>query len=219
MKVFALIFAILLMSACTSIKPNNPPLLSPFGDGSQWVLREDMIFEVVLNEEIRASIRVPKGFVTDLASTPRRVWALYPPFGKYLSASIVHDYLYWTQVCDRDQADKIFYQAMKQSQVDMATQAIFLMILKSQGLPAWQQNQQEKSDGLVRIVPDEYLDPDNQHFTRTTSWRDLRADLLSRGVDETLPAKSDNTDQTCAILSGQARVKSRQYTLGTGISL
>ncbi len=97
MKVFVLIFATLLMGACASIKPNNPPMLSPFGDGSQWVLREDMKFEMVLNEGTRASITVPKGFVTDLASTPRRVWALYPPFGKYLSASIVHDYLYWTQ--------------------------------------------------------------------------------------------------------------------------
>jgi len=217
MKVFVLIFATLLMGACASIKPNNPPMLSPFGDGSQWVLREDMKFEMVLNEGTRASITVPKGFVTDLASTPRRVWALYPPFGKYLSASIVHDYLYWTQVCERDQADKIFYQAMKQSQVDMATQAIFLMILKSQGLPAWQQNQQEKSEGLVRIVPDEYLDPNNQFFTRNTHWQDLRVAMLSQGITENIPDKSESSHQTCAILSGDEIGKPGNTTILTNL--
>jgi len=217
MKLIALIFMAILVSGCSSIKPNSPALLSPFGDGSQWVLREDMIFEMVLDDDSRASIRVPKGFVTDLASTPRRVWALYPPFGKYLSASIVHDYLYWSQLCERDQADKIFYQAMKQSQVDMATQAIFLMILKSQGLPAWQQNQQEKSEGLVRIVPEDYLDPNNQLFTRNTHWQDLRVAMLSQGITENIPDKSESSHQTCAILSGDEIGKPGNTTILTNL--
>ncbi len=217
MKLIAFLFLAMIVSGCTSIKANSPPLLSPFGDGSQWVLREDMIFEMVLDNDSSASIRVPKGFVTDLASTPRRVWALYPPFGKYLSASIVHDYLYWSQLCDRNQADEIFYQAMKQSQVDMATQAIFLMILKSQGLPAWQQNQQEKNEGLVRIVPDQYLDSDNPFFTRNTHWQDLRVAMLSQGITESIPDKSESTHQTCAILSGEEPSKLGKATIITGL--
>ncbi len=212
MKLFVLILLPLLMSACSTIKPNSPAVLSPFGDGSQWVLREDMVFELTSNDEDTASIKVPKGFVTDLASTPRKVWALYPPFGKYLSAAILHDYLYWTQMCERDQADKIFYHAMKQSHVDLATQAIFLMILKSQGLPAWQQNQQEKANGLVRVVPADYLDPSETHFTRQTRWPDLRAALLSQGISEESANKTQDTDKTCTILSGENYQAPELYT-------
>ncbi len=213
MKLLALITLFLLMSACSTIKPNSPAVLSPFGDGTQWVLREDMVFELTSDDEVTASIRVPKGFVTDLASTPRRVWALYPPFGKYLSAAILHDYLYWTQMCERDQADKIFYQAMKQSHVDLATQAIFLMILKSQGLPAWQQNQQERADGLVRVVPMDYLDPSEPHFTRQTRWPELREALLTQGISEESLKKSQDTNITCTILSGENYESPQQLSL------
>ena len=35
---------------------------------------------------------IPKGFVSDGASVPRLLWTIYPPFGQYLEAAIVHDY-------------------------------------------------------------------------------------------------------------------------------
>lgn len=35
---------------------------------------------------------IPKGFVSDGASVPRALWSIYPPFGKYLEAAIVHDW-------------------------------------------------------------------------------------------------------------------------------
>jgi len=37
---------------------------------------------------------VPAGFSTDLASVPRLLWWLIPPFGMYERAAIIHDYLY-----------------------------------------------------------------------------------------------------------------------------
>ncbi len=107
------IFLSLLLSACASIAPTRPPLLSPFGDGTQWIVWEDIEFRAELNDKSTATIRVPRGFVTDLASTPKEIWSIYPPFGKYLAASILHDYLYWRQSCQRDEADKIFYQTMR----------------------------------------------------------------------------------------------------------
>ena len=63
-------------------------------------------------------IKVPQGFITDLASVPRYLWITFPPFGKYTDASIVHDYLY-SKDCEyksvtREQADKIFLELMKQ---------------------------------------------------------------------------------------------------------
>lgn len=38
-------------------------------------------------------VYVPAGMLTDLATTPRIVWGLLPPCGKYGAAAIVHDRL------------------------------------------------------------------------------------------------------------------------------
>ena len=35
---------------------------------------------------------IPAGFCSDGASVPRILWRLFPPFGNYLEAAVVHDY-------------------------------------------------------------------------------------------------------------------------------
>jgi hypothetical protein len=57
-------------------------------------------------------IRVPAGTVTDLASVPRVLWAIFPPHGKYAKAAIVHDYLYAQAIGTKAEADSIFNEAM-----------------------------------------------------------------------------------------------------------
>ena len=193
-----------MLLACSTTPRNHPAVLSPFGDGSQWIVWQDMNFSLEQEGEVVANIRVPRGFVTDLASTPRRFWALYPPFGKYLSAAILHDYLYWTQICDRDTSDNIFYQTMKTSGVDAATQAIFLMVLKSQGELAWQENNTEKQKGLVRVIPDEFLNPEDAFVTRNTNWHELRETLLSLNVKDESTPDHEKMLSACVALSGDA---------------
>lgn len=62
-------------------------------------------------------IIVPKGFITDFASVPRGLWNIFPPFGEWAAAAVIHDYLYKTKGLDgrytRKQADKIFKEAME----------------------------------------------------------------------------------------------------------
>lgn len=36
---------------------------------------------------------VPVGFETNGASIPRFLWAIFPPFGRYARAAVLHDYL------------------------------------------------------------------------------------------------------------------------------
>ncbi len=60
---------------------------------------------------------IPAGFLTDGASVPRGLWNIFPPFGKYNKASLLHDFLYKTgrmnlAVITRKQADDIFLAAM-----------------------------------------------------------------------------------------------------------
>lgn len=201
-RISLLTLSCMVLMACSTTPRNHPAVLSPFGDGSQWIVWQDMDFSVEQEGDVIANIRVPRGFVTDLASTPRRFWAVYPPFGKYLSAAILHDYLYWTQICDRDISDNIFYQTMKSSGVDAATQAIFFMVLKSQGELAWQENNTEKQQGLVRVIPDAFLNPEDEYVTRTTDWSQLRETLRSLNVKDESTPDQDDMLKACVALSG-----------------
>ncbi len=56
---------------------------------------------------------VPKGFITDGASIPKIFWPLIGgPLGPYAPAAVVHDFIYKYQLRDREEADRIFLEAM-----------------------------------------------------------------------------------------------------------
>ena len=76
-------------------------------------LLRDYHIELVVGGKHRVII-VPKGFVTDFASSPPRLWGLFPPIGLGITeASIVHDYLYnHPGGYTRAECDEIFYQIM-----------------------------------------------------------------------------------------------------------
>lgn len=60
-------------------------------------------------------INVPKGFVTDGASVPRVLWALYPPMdGDYDAAAVLHDFIYQTgHGLTRAEADSLLLDGMR----------------------------------------------------------------------------------------------------------
>lgn len=62
---------------------------------SQWLLVQQLIYDV--GEEFSGeSIRVPMGFLTDLASVPAPFRNHLPPDGSWAKAAVVHDFLYAT---------------------------------------------------------------------------------------------------------------------------
>lgn len=77
------------------------------GGFKKWEVAQDFAVQTK-----HGTIVVPKGFPTDLASTPRLSWIILPPFGRYTQASVVHDYLYSLPMYDRKTADQIFYELM-----------------------------------------------------------------------------------------------------------
>ena len=79
------------------------------------------------------SLTIPKNFDTDLASIPRIFWAIYPPFGRYMRAAIVHDYLYRKTTFSEPLCDRIFYVLMKKDGVDLFTRFIFYSIVRTFG--------------------------------------------------------------------------------------
>lgn len=99
---------------CAQQTPPSPAVRA-FGDSKFWIVVEDMTYVIGRTSD---RIVVPKGFVTDFASIPQLFWTLgLSPYGQYSRAAIVHDYLYWTQGCTREQADNLLVIAMKESNV------------------------------------------------------------------------------------------------------
>ncbi len=61
-----------------------------FIKGKKWEVAEPIIMKLSNGY----FITIPKGFKTDLSSVPKILWSVFPPFGNFLLAAIVHDYLY-----------------------------------------------------------------------------------------------------------------------------
>lgn len=57
---------------------------------NSWEVNENLSV-TLSNGEI---IVIPKGFTTDFSSVPEFLWGLLKPFGDFILAPIVHDYLY-----------------------------------------------------------------------------------------------------------------------------
>lgn len=91
----------------------NNKIMAEFNPPRKWVLGRDLSYTTsdLSVEDIKSlqavgvkvkretnkteTITVPKGFVTDLASVPRALWAFIAPFD-VARAAIVHDLLYKT---------------------------------------------------------------------------------------------------------------------------
>lgn len=85
-------------------------------------------------------IKVFRGFITDEASVPKSLQWLYNPYGKYIKAAVVHDYLYSVYNntgINRTLADKIFKHIMKEIGVDDRTVRRFYAAVKYFGVTSW----------------------------------------------------------------------------------
>lgn len=83
-----------------------------------------------LNDKDKSYVDVEEGYLTDGASNSRLLWASLPPWGPYANAVAVHDKLCEFLEVDtptgkkkisRKQADRIFLEAMKASNVPFYT--------------------------------------------------------------------------------------------------
>jgi hypothetical protein len=161
------------------------PTLKPFSDSKDFMLVRDMVY---ILGETDISITVPKGFVTDFASVPKGLWSFgLSPHGKFSKAAIIHDYLYWTHACTREQSDMIMLIAMKESQVESVDQFALYEGLDMAGNPAWVENMNDRKAGIPRIVPVEYWD-----FPPDATWEKYRNVLVSKGIKDPSFATNPN---------------------------
>jgi hypothetical protein len=107
----------------------------------RWILLDDLVYR----SAILGTIRVPKGFVTDLASVPRLPFAYWLAGGRGNAPAVVHDFLYRVQrhgnlKVSRSTADAVFYEALGAAQHAEPGWAATLMWLgvRSFGWIPWQ---------------------------------------------------------------------------------
>jgi len=75
-----------------------PGVVPYYGSRPPWIGEGRPMFITTAEGQYRArdgvTVTVPRGFVTDLASTPRWLWSLLPPHGGLALASLPHDWGY-----------------------------------------------------------------------------------------------------------------------------
>lgn len=142
-----------------------PPIVA-FGDWDYFYITRDLHWYTLSGQD-SPDVVVPAGFVSDLASIPDVFVRYLPRTGRYAYAAIVHDYLYWTQMKTKNEADKILEAAMKDSGVPAATVAVIMAGVGLGGKAAWDANAKLRSRGEKRILK---VFPDN----RLLSWQDWR---------------------------------------------
>ncbi|MCS3766152.1 hypothetical protein HNP12_000191 [Aeromonas hydrophila] len=105
------------------------PVLVPVDD-LNWELHEDYYVKTS-----KVSFIIPAGFITDLASVPKIVWNLYPPFGLYTGAAVAHDYLYRNPKMrmTREEADSVFLEVMHQANVRKAKAQLMFVAVRAFG--------------------------------------------------------------------------------------
>lgn len=109
-------------------------ILDPISNGKA-ILLEEYVYDI--NGYL---IRVPKSFITDGASVPKSLQWLYNPYGKYINAAVIHDYLYSAYNntgINRTLADKIFNFIMKKTGVSTNIRRKFYAAVRAFGETSW----------------------------------------------------------------------------------
>lgn len=93
-----------------------------------WEVHVPLFYELT-KYQTKGLIVIPKGFVTDLASVPRIFWAIFPPFGKYARAAIIHDYMAGSSSYTKDEAHRVFRDVMLEDGVpEWIAQLFYLFV-------------------------------------------------------------------------------------------
>jgi hypothetical protein len=82
-------------------------------------------------------IKVPVGFITDFATIPRIFWPIVSPLDSYAKASVIHDYLYYTGMFSKAEADLIFKECMEVLNVEKWKIFCIYNAVKYFGFIAW----------------------------------------------------------------------------------
>lgn len=106
------------------------------------VLTEPHLYE---NNYVR--IVVPEGFECDGATVPRVLWTIFPRVGKYLRATVIHDWLYRQRDISRRVADAFFLEIMEIDSVPKLTGLCMYWAVRAFGWMYWKKVHPPRTNG------------------------------------------------------------------------
>jgi hypothetical protein len=102
---------------------------------------------------------IKAGFPTDLASIPKALWNIYPPFDpEYRAAAILHDGVYASELLPRNEADWLLLTAMQAQGNSWWTRNVFWCSVRTFGGGVWKGHTPEsvaEARKYVFIIPAE----------------------------------------------------------------
>jgi hypothetical protein len=156
--------ALLSATAAVSCRPGHaaespaPPNVTPLSitqiGKNTFMVRDPLIMTF---KDGAPAITVPAGFVTELASVPKRLHWWGGKTEVSMAPAIFHDYLYWTQACTRDEADAVMHVAMTALGAGNAKAAGTYKAVSSTGLTAFKSNGERRRNGEARTFTPEYM--------------------------------------------------------------
>lgn len=117
------------------------PLIGKFIGKNQWAVLNDFRY----HSPKYMTITVPKGFVSDGASIPSVLWGIIgsPWSGRFPSAAIIHDYLYFSQRFTRAQSDEIFLEGMQLLGVNLFKRRLMFAAVRVFGWLCWKKRKEK----------------------------------------------------------------------------
>ena len=116
----------------------------------EWVLLLALIYLAKNGKRYIA----PRGFITDLASIPRLLRALFDINGQSRAPAVLHDFLYCMHYTTRAEADALFLEALEATGVGWATRWSMYLGVRSGGWIYWS----KRDDGITQ---EDFLDDDD----------------------------------------------------------
>lgn len=99
------------------------------------------LYEIIDDFDVELStgvVKVQRGFITDFASIPWfALWFINDDSPGILYPSVIHDYLYTTQPCDRETADRVMATGMIICGARMIQVAVVYWLLRLFGGSHW----------------------------------------------------------------------------------
>ena len=94
----------------------------------------------------RNGITVPAGFEYDGASIPRSCWSIIgSPFApEFMTAAVFHDWLYYTHTLNREDADQVLYDLLRENGVGSVKAGIIHRAVRMFGGAYWPNTNEDK---------------------------------------------------------------------------
>lgn len=110
-----------------------------------------LIKPVTYTTDSGLQITVRMGFITDFASIPRWYRWRFDPCGKHGRAAIIHDWLYASEKLPRDQADRIFLEAMAADNVNSWNRKVMYRAVRLGGGATWADHTDESVEAARQV--------------------------------------------------------------------